>query len=296
MQTIYKEISFDKTDRKKKSPSPTEEDVYVNTKDWQPKTKKCTELKNKKTGKIFISVLGLLLMLVALSTMCAIGIFYRNKVVSYELLNKKYADITETLMLMKHKVSETERQNEELKVKFQQVQEDLSACSETEKLYEILQKKYQRCHEHLSACKETQNCKLCEEGWKSLGLKCYYFSPNKLNWTQSRDDCVEKGGHLVIITSRAEQDFLSSQIRETHWIGLHDLETEGEWMWVNNQSLNETGIMFWFSAPEGPNEPDNWKIVDSSGENCGALGNESGATSKWFDASCLKLKKFICEK
>ncbi|KAI5629949.1 immune-related, lectin-like receptor 1, partial [Silurus asotus] len=146
----------------------------------------------------------------------------------------------------------------------------------------------------------------CEKGWKPFGLKCYSFSTTKLTWTQSRDECVVKGGHLVIITSRAEQVsvvtysaavyFISLVwVMETHWIGLHDLETEGEWMWVNNQSLNETGIMFWFSAPEGPNEPDNWKIVDSSGENCGALGNESGATSKWFDASCLKLKKFICE-
>ncbi|KAI5621703.1 immune-related, lectin-like receptor 1, partial [Silurus asotus] len=140
----------------------------------------------------------------------------------------------------------------------------------------------------------------CENGWKSFGWKCYYFSTTKLTWTQSRDECVGKGGHLVIITSRAEQDFLSSQVRETQWIGLNDLETEGEWMWVNNLSLKDTESFFylryWFSAPEGPNEPDNWKIQDPSGENCGSLGGETGATNNWFDASCLTLKKFICEK
>ncbi|KAI5621701.1 immune-related, lectin-like receptor 1, partial [Silurus asotus] len=134
----------------------------------------------------------------------------------------------------------------------------------------------------------------CEKGWKYFGLNCYYFSTSKLNWTRSRDECVEKGGHLVIITSKAEQVYVYSQIQETHWIGLNDLETEGKWMWVNNQPLQETGVMFWFSAPEGPNEPDNWKMVDPSGENCGALGNVA-YTNYWFDASCSELKKFICE-
>ncbi|KAK3505781.1 hypothetical protein QTP70_003995 [Hemibagrus guttatus] len=120
---------------------------------------------------------------------------------------------------------------------------------------------------------ENQNQGRCEKRWESLGLKCYYFSTVKLDWAQSRDFCVEKGGHLVIITSQTEQDFIVSKIGETHWIGLHDLETEGQWMWVNNQPLKETGITFWYSAPEGPNEPDNWKKEDPSGENCAALGD-----------------------
>ncbi|KAK3508274.1 hypothetical protein QTP70_018385, partial [Hemibagrus guttatus] len=136
----------------------------------------------------------------------------------------------------------------------------------------------------------------CEKGWKSLGLKCYYFSSFKLTWTQSRDYCVAKGGHLVIITSQTEQDFVVSKIGETHWIGLNDLETEGQWMWVNNQALKETGITFWYSAPEGPNEPDNWKEEDPSGENCAALGDGNGNMHKWFDASCRSIKKCICEK
>ncbi|KAK3517124.1 hypothetical protein QTP86_019187 [Hemibagrus guttatus] len=146
------------------------------------------------------------------------------------------------------------------------------------------------------ADKAKQTCALCEEGWKSLGLKCYYFSTDKLNWTQSRDFCVEKGGHLVIITNPPEQDFVFSQISETHWIGLNDLETEGQWMWVNNQPLKETGVTFWYSAPEGPNEPDNWKKQDPSGENCAALGDGNGNMHKWFDASCRMIKKCICEK
>ncbi|KAK3525299.1 hypothetical protein QTP86_025335, partial [Hemibagrus guttatus] len=148
----------------------------------------------------------------------------------------------------------------------------------------------------LSWNKANQNQGQCEKGWKSLGLKCYYFSTVRLNWTQGRDFCVEKGGHLVIITNQTEQEFVASQIGETHWIGLNDLETEGQWMWVNNQPLKERGVTFWYRSPQGISEPDNWKEEDPAGENCVALGHEEGFTNKWFDALCRKLKQFICEK
>ncbi|XP_058261091.1 C-type lectin domain family 6 member A-like [Hemibagrus wyckioides] len=248
-------------------------DDYVNTQNWHPDMSDHTELKDKKkTEKILISAFVLILILGALSALCAVGILYHNKGVSYEILSEQYANVTATLMMQENKTKEIEKLHETLKMELQQVQEDLAACS------------------------ANQNKGQCEKGWKSLGLKYYYFSCFKLNWTQSRDYCVETGGHLVIITSQTEQDFVASQIRETHWIGLNDLETEGQWMWVNNQPLKETGVMFWYSAPEGPNEPDNWKIQDPSGENCAALGDENGNINKWFDASCSKKKQCICEK
>ncbi|XP_047665788.1 C-type lectin domain family 6 member A-like [Tachysurus fulvidraco] len=231
-----------------------------------------TELKDKKKpGKIFRSAFGLLILGVLL-TLCVVGILYHNKVVSYEILSEQYCNVTETLMMQEHEAKEIKELYEALKVKHQQVQEDLAACS------------------------ANKNNGQCEKGWKSLGLKCYYFSTVKKNWAQSRDYCVEKGGHLVIITSQTEQDFVVSQSRKTHWIGLNDLETEGQWMWVNKKPLKETCVTFWYSEPGRANEPDNWKEEDPSGENCAALGHDFFDTDKWFDASCLKQKQFICEK
>ncbi|XP_060720754.1 asialoglycoprotein receptor 1-like [Tachysurus vachellii] len=168
------------------SPTDTEDDVYVNTEDCHAELKNSdisdrTELKDKKKpGKIFRSAFGLLLILGVLLTLC-VGILYHNKVVSCEILSEQYSNVTETLMTQDHKVKEIEKLYEALKVKHQQVQEDLAACS------------------------ANKNNGQCEEGWKSLGLKCYYFSTHTLNWTQSRDYCVDKGGHLVIITSQTEQ-------------------------------------------------------------------------------------------
>ncbi|KAF5890348.1 C-type lectin domain family 6 member A-like [Clarias magur] len=59
--------------------------------------------------------------------------------------------------------------------------------------------------------------------------------------------------HMSLITGKCRtplertvllwvMDLVSSQIGETHWIGLNDLETEGEWIWVNNQPLKKTNV------------------------------------------------------
>ncbi|KAF7686377.1 low affinity immunoglobulin epsilon Fc receptor-like [Silurus meridionalis] len=202
---------------------------------------------------IIIAVLGLLLILGAVSSLCAVGILYYNKVASTAKLSEKHENATEKLIVLENKVKEKDRKYEMQKMKHHELvspcneterpykelmskHHDLAfACNKSEQQYEKLKMRYQRVHELLSVCKEIQTCSLCEKGWKSLGLKCYYFSTSKLNWTQSRDECVEKGGHLVIITSRAEQDFVASHIQITHWIGLNDLDTEGQWMWVNNR-------------------------------------------------------------
>ncbi|KAJ7991859.1 hypothetical protein DPEC_G00288230 [Dallia pectoralis] len=86
-----------------------------------------------------------------------------------------------------------------------------------------------------------KDCEPCPKHWVFHGGKCYFFSTDSLNWTQSRDRCVSMGGHLVIINSQEEQTFLSSRDFRL-WIGLNDLKTEGQWLWMDNTSLNETGV------------------------------------------------------
>ncbi|XP_052441177.1 C-type lectin domain family 4 member F isoform X1 [Carassius gibelio] len=120
--------------------------------------------------------------------------------------------------------------------------------------------------------------------------KYYYFSSEKLNWMESRDYCTRTGGQLVTITGKGDQYNLASKLKEPHWIGLHDLYTEGHWMWVDNTTL--TGETFWHKRTAGLSEPDNWTQEDSEGEDCAFLETKS----EWFDAPCSKLKKFICEK
>ncbi|KAI4896064.1 hypothetical protein NFI96_034414, partial [Prochilodus magdalenae] len=210
-----------------------------------------------------------------------------SKSSSYEVLREQYSRAL---------AEELQSRLAEVQVNYEDALRGLDLSKETERQYEALKVKYRTAHEVISKCSECQKCALCGEGWRPFGVKCYYFSTDTLNWTMSRDDCAGKGGHLVVITSQAEQDFVSSRITEHHWIGLNDLETEGKWMWVNKQTLNETGVTFWYQHESGQYEPDNWSQKDPAGENCASLGDANGKTDKWFDASCQTLKKYICEK
>uniref|UniRef100_A0A3B1KGR8 C-type lectin domain-containing protein n=1 Tax=Astyanax mexicanus TaxID=7994 RepID=A0A3B1KGR8_ASTMX len=252
----------------------------------------------KNTMKLFLVALCLVL-LFDLVALCVLGVLYFNKGVSYESLSDQFISTVENLSVQLRNATaaaeELKSQLDQVQVNYENALSHVVSLNETERQYEVLKVKYRTAHEVFSACKECQKYGQCGDGWKRFGVKCYYFSNDTLNWMNSSDHCVEKGGHLVIITSEAEQIFVNSS-GETHWIGLNDLETEGKWMWVNKQPLTETGVTLWFTRKEGSDEPDNWKQEDPSGENCACLGNDYGDTHSWFDSSCRKLKKFICEK
>ncbi|XP_076735808.1 C-type lectin domain family 4 member E-like [Maylandia zebra] len=139
----------------------------------------------------------------------------------------------------------------------------------------------------------------CEEGWEKHGGKCYYFSISQLSWKQSRDECRAKGGDLVKIDSREEQAFLERRVRELmkegedkFWIGLTDSAVEGRWLWVDGSLLDES-LKFWAGK-----EPNNVTEGDPDGENCVRMGEEfeNKDLKCWFDQSCLKPQRSICEK
>ncbi|XP_061111804.1 CD209 antigen-like protein E [Conger conger] len=160
----------------------------------------------------------------------------------------------------------------------------------TERKLEELLLRYENLTDTLSAYRAKDGC-VCLEGWRIHQGSCYFFSSEKVNWLQSQEYCMSKGTHLVIIKNQQEQDFLSSSIRETHWIGLNDRETEGRWVWVDNTTVDSHGTQHWFGK-----EPDNWAGAgDPNGEDCCSLGDQNGNLHLWFDASCGKSKKFVCE-
>ncbi|XP_041867608.1 collectin-12-like isoform X1 [Melanotaenia boesemani] len=139
----------------------------------------------------------------------------------------------------------------------------------------------------------------CEAGWEPHGEKCYYFTTTKSSWKDSRDGCKLKGGDLVKIDSREEQEFLEARLREKmeeaqdkFWIGLTDSEEEGRWLWVDGSSL-DTRLNFWNS-----NEPDNWTGENPDGEDCVRMGEKGGSADLkcWFDRVCSDPYKSICEK
>ncbi|KAM7140927.1 C-type lectin domain family 17, member A [Molossus nigricans] len=121
----------------------------------------------------------------------------------------------------------------------------------------------------------------CPEGWLRFEGKCYYFSPNTKSWDEARKFCQENYSHLVIISSIAEQNFVSKAHRSprVHWLGLSDREHEGDWKWLDGSPVT---LSFW--EPEEPNN-----IND---EDCASM-NKGGT---WNDLSCNKATYWICER
>ncbi|XP_070702865.1 immune-related, lectin-like receptor 4 isoform X2 [Pempheris klunzingeri] len=145
----------------------------------------------------------------------------------------------------------------------------------------------------------SQLCLACEEGWEKHGGSCYYFSTNRSSWGDSREECRRPGGDLVKIDSEEEQSFLEMRLREQmrededkFWIGLTDSEEEGKWLWADG-SLLDTSLTFWSTG-----EPDNWSGENRNGEDCVRMGEKAGAEGFkcWFDKSCQKPHRCICEK
>ncbi|XP_058610689.1 C-type lectin domain family 4 member F-like isoform X2 [Onychostoma macrolepis] len=189
---------------------------------------KCSQYKGN--SKVLLIVLAVCLVF-ALGGLCILGILYVN--VSMQLSAQK---TNNTIMT---------RQLEELTANCTGVREHLhinNTVSVPVKIEELTAN-YTRIREQLSfyeAFMQSLNCNMSLTTFKG---KLYFFSSNKQNWSSSRAFCVSKGADLVTITSQSEQRFLASKMKEQHWIGLNDLETEGHWVWVNNQTLNETGVL-----------------------------------------------------
>ncbi|XP_071324754.1 hepatic lectin-like [Trachinotus anak] len=123
--------------------------------------------------------------------------------------------------------------------------------------------------------------KVCHVGWVKFNNNCYYASEKGVvkTWQNSRKDCQEKGADLVIITTRAELDFVVKLYTRT-WIGLSDIEQEGKWEWVDGTDLGNGG--FWQSG-----EPNN-----HGHEDCVEI---SRSTGEWNDVSCNTEIPWICE-
>ncbi|XP_065137645.1 C-type lectin domain family 4 member E-like isoform X1 [Paramisgurnus dabryanus] len=236
---------------------------------------KCSQPKGQVKGtqsrwsKVLLLVLCVSVVL-AVGGLCVLGILYNNNLADFESLNEQHDTVLMQLSAQEINSTNYKKQSEELSIQHE----------------ETLRK--------LNRLNESTGCALCAVDWIHSGGKCYYFSRVMMNWTQSRDHCVTLGGHLVIINSEAEQDFLTSKVKETHWIGLNDMETEGRWVWVNNQPLNDS-MEFWIKRSNGDREPDNWTRGHPGGEDCAGLGHIAGDTDFWSDGYCFDKKRFVCE-
>lgn len=109
---------------------------------------------------------------------------------------------------------------------------------------------------------------------------CYKLFTEKKNWISAQEFCRSLGGHLVTISSEAENNFVTSILDgSAAMIGLSDAETEGTMVWVTNEAVVYTN----FSSGEPNNERnEDYCLIFTNG--------------KWNDGHLEREKwNFVCE-
>ncbi|XP_010965257.3 low affinity immunoglobulin epsilon Fc receptor isoform X5 [Camelus ferus] len=151
------------------------------------------------------------------------------------------------------------------------------ALESLERLQEEIQKLWVELRES-----NGSTCNTCPEKWVSFQRKCYYFGEGAKKWIQARFACSNLHGRLVSIHSQEEQDFLTKHANKRgSWIGLRDLDIEGEFIWMDKKPLNYSN---W--QPGEPNDA-------GQGENCVMMQ----ASGQWNDAFCNnRLDGWVCDR
>lgn len=91
---------------------------------------------------------------------------------------------------------------------------------------------------------------------KQFDKKTYLYVPNPLTWKEAEKWCTDRGGHLVCIASRRENEFVVASAlaaghhpKQSIWLGGTDSTEEGTWRWVDGSP--------WGYANWSKGQPDN---------------------------------------
>ncbi|XP_051753624.1 natural killer cells antigen CD94-like isoform X10 [Ctenopharyngodon idella] len=86
---------------------------------------------------------------------------------------------------------------------------------------------------------ESKVTSLSEELKKAASKQSVFSISSELkSWSESRQYCRDRGADLVIINTEEKQRLISS-FKERVWIGLTDIENEGNMKWVDNSPLKQ---------------------------------------------------------
>ncbi|XP_026206459.1 C-type lectin domain family 4 member M-like [Anabas testudineus] len=244
-------------------------------------------------------------------------LFEANGLLTEELFqlketNQELVEINDRLQGLSKRVTELQELNQNLsttlvKEKEEAAEQEKSSKEEMEQVVVDVQLMNEAYHSLDLYCpvvnQKTRErlCKKCDNSWKQFQMRCYYFSSRKLSWSSSRAWCQTQGGDLLIVNSEEEQRFIfdASQAQEQSstrlWIGLTDVEEEGDWRWVDGSKVT-SDLQFWLSRAGTGTEPDDWKLDDPLGEDCGHIDMSEHALKSWMDGSCEMPYRWICEK
>ncbi|XP_067221743.1 ladderlectin-like [Chanodichthys erythropterus] len=125
----------------------------------------------------------------------------------------------------------------------------------------------------------------CPYGWTNFGLRCFKFYSQAVDWITAERNCQSLDANLASVHNKLENDFLLSLLPSSStrsWLGGHDGEEEGQWMWSDGTVYDYTN---WNSG-----EPNNG--LGGGVENC--LEISYASTRFWNDTPCSSQISYIC--
>ncbi|HTU24922.1 MAG TPA: family 16 glycoside hydrolase [Pirellulales bacterium] len=125
---------------------------------------------------------------------------------------------------------------------------------------------------------------------KEFHGKYYKLIDVELTWHEARDRCVAMGGHLAIVTSAEENEFLTKMLAavptDACWLGGTDENQEGRWLWGNGTPLKYTNWDSLGSQPNNKGGDENYLVL---------WGARGGVWCDQPDRSIEHHPVFICQ-
>ncbi|XP_039087570.1 asialoglycoprotein receptor 2 [Hyaena hyaena] len=132
---------------------------------------------------------------------------------------------------------------------------------------------------------QSNGTECCPVNWLEYEGSCYWFSRSGKTWPEAEKHCRLENAHLVVITSREEQKFISQHTNPFDaWIGLTD--SDGSWKWVDGTDYQHS-YKNWAAT-----QPDDWQGHEvGGGEDCA----ETRSNGRWNDNFCQQVQRWVCE-
>ncbi|KAM9684266.1 C-type lectin domain family 4 member A-like isoform 1-T3 [Dama dama] len=134
---------------------------------------------------------------------------------------------------------------------------------------------------------EGKDWSCCPKNWEPYSSNCYFISNGFNIWNDSEKKCLRMNAHLLVINTKAEQDFITQKLRINfaYYVGLSDWTSamgKRHWQWVDQTLYNESATFWHQGEPNNPNE------------HCVML-NAVSRKWGWNDSPCNEVHKFICK-
>jgi len=127
------------------------------------------------------------------------------------------------------------------------------------------------------------------QGSETYNNHTYAITTAAMNWENAKIEAASLGGYLATINTKAENDWLTAKFISygNFWIGSHDKDTEGTWVWDNGTTSNDGGVSDNISSgakwPDGTSKWDSGEPNNSGNEDCGTIRDSTGV---WNDVQC----------